>query len=86
MADKSAASALHNLLSGRFVRDIAGHAIKSGASYSQLMVLFESNQLAMLELLNLHYQLAPATAVDLLEVSMHAAIVRFADNRKASHG
>lgn len=78
----TAASDLHNLLSGRFVRDVVGPAIKSGASYSEMMVLFESCQFGMLEILSRHYDLAPATAVGLIEASQQAAIERFAGNRK----
>lgn len=82
----SAASDLHNLLSGRFVRDVAGPAIKSGGTYAELMTLFESCQLGMLEILNVHYELTPAVAVGLLEASQHAAIERFAAKRKPSNG
>lgn len=82
----SNASDLHDLLSGRFVRDVAGPAIKKGATYAEMMVLFESCQLGMLEILNVHYDIAPATAVALFEASQQAAIVRFSGNRKTSHG
>ncbi|RWF66882.1 hypothetical protein [Mesorhizobium sp.] len=82
----STASDLHNLLSGRFVRDVIGPAVKNGATYSELMVLFESVQLSMLEILNRHYEVAPAAAVGLLEASLQTAIERFAGNRKPSNG
>lgn len=82
----SAASDLHNLLAGRFVRDVAGPAMKNGATYAEMMTLFESCQLGMLELLNAHFDLTPAVAVGFLEASQHAAIERFAAKRKPSHG
>jgi hypothetical protein len=80
----SAASELHNLLAGRFVRDVAGPAIKNGATYAEMMTLFESCQLGMLELLNVHFEMTPAVAVGLLEASQHAAIERFAEKRKGT--
>ncbi|MER9471037.1 hypothetical protein [Mesorhizobium sp. M0520] len=78
----SAASDLHNLLSGRFVREVIGPAIKGGATYAELMVLFETVQFGMMEVLHRHYELAPAAAVGLCEESLHTAIERFADARK----
>lgn len=74
---------LHNLLSGRFIRDVVGPAIRSGASDSELMVLFESIQTSMLEVLHKHYDQPPHVAVGLVESSLHNAIERFADLRKA---
>jgi hypothetical protein len=75
MADKSA---LHNLLASRFVREIIGPAIKDGASYSDLMVIFESTQVGMLEVLNRHYDLTPQVATGICEASLQQAIERFA--------
>ncbi|MCV3209639.1 hypothetical protein OHD62_17495 [Mesorhizobium sp. YC-39] len=77
----SRASELHDLLSGRFVRDVIGPAIKGGATYSELMVLFESCQFGMMEVLHRHYELAPAVASGLCEASIHRAIERFAAER-----
>ncbi|TIM16234.1 MAG: hypothetical protein E5Y67_03305 [Mesorhizobium sp.] len=77
----SAASELHNLLSARFVREVIGPAVKRGATYAELMVLFESVQFGMMEILHRHYELAPATAVSLCEESLHSAIERFAGAR-----
>ncbi|MER8560132.1 hypothetical protein [Mesorhizobium sp. M0578] len=77
----SAASDLHDLLSGRFVREVIGPAIKGGATYAELMVLFETVQFGMMEVLHRHYELAPATAVSLCEESLHSAIERFAGAR-----
>lgn len=74
----------HNLLSDRFVRDIIGPAIKNGTAYADLMVVFESAQTAMLEVLNLHYKMEPAVAVGLVEASLHRAIERFAELRKGN--
>lgn len=76
-------SEYHNLLAGRFVRDIVGPAIKNGATYAELMVIFETVQTGMLEVLHLHYQQEPAVAVGLLEASLQRAIERFAFIRKA---
>lgn len=72
---------LHNLLARRFVSDIIGPAIKSGATYAELLVIFESSQLAMLEILNRHYDFTPQGATTLCEESLHAAIERFAGKR-----
>ncbi|MER9665506.1 hypothetical protein [Mesorhizobium sp. M0203] len=77
----SRASELHHLLSGRFVREVIGPAIKGGATYAELMVLFETVQFSLMEVLHRHYELAPATAVGLCEESLHAAIERFASAR-----
>lgn len=82
----SAASDLHNLLAGRFVRDVAGPAIKNGATFAEIMVLFESVQLSMMEILNRHYEVSPQATVGLMEASLQAAIVRFAGERNTSHG
>ncbi|MER8941311.1 hypothetical protein NKH82_17650 [Mesorhizobium sp. M0915] len=78
----SAASDLHDLLSGRFVREVIGPAIKGGATYAELMVLFETVQFSMMEVLHRHYAMDPATAVSLCEGSLHVAIERFAGARK----
>ena len=86
MSDRSD---LHNLLSSRFVRDVIGPAVKSGATYADLMVIFESTQLGMLEILNRHYELTPQVATGLCEVSLQAAIERFAgkvNGRNATNG
>ncbi|MCW5697899.1 MAG: hypothetical protein KIS96_14360 [Bauldia sp.] len=72
---------LHNLLVARFVREIVGPAIKDGASDAQLMVLFESIQFGMMEVLQLHYQLAPAVAAFLIEESLHQATERLVSKR-----
>ncbi|RWO29620.1 MAG: hypothetical protein EOS10_22525 [Mesorhizobium sp.] len=80
----SAASELHNLLSARFVREVIGPAVKRGATYAELMVLFESVQFGMMEILHRHYELAPATAVSLCEESLHSAIERFAGARNSA--
>ena len=77
----SAASELHDLLSGRFVREVIGPAVKSGATFAELMVLFESVQLSMMEILHRHYEFAPGAAVTLCEESLHQAIERFAGQR-----
>lgn len=84
----SASSELHDLLSGRFVREVIGPAVKSGASYAELMVLFESVQFGMMEILHRHYAMDPATAVSLCEGSLHRAIERFAGarNKDGGHG
>ncbi|MDG4903164.1 hypothetical protein P9279_21890 [Mesorhizobium sp. WSM4962] len=86
----SAASELHNLLAGRFVRDVIGPAVKNGATDTELTTLFESVQVSMLEILHRHYGLAPQVATGLCEASLQRAIERFAqacNNRKgASHG
>lgn len=74
---------LHNLLSGRFIRDVVGPAIRSGASYSDLMVLFETVQTGMLEVLHKRFEQEPHVAVGLLEASLQQAIERFAAQRKA---
>ncbi|WP_136617021.1 MULTISPECIES: hypothetical protein [Mesorhizobium] len=81
MADRTS---MHNLLSERFVRDVVGSAIKDGASYSDLMVLSETVQLGMMEILNKHYGLAPAVAVGLGEASLQHAIERFSELRKGA--
>ncbi|QND67660.1 hypothetical protein HB777_29460 [Mesorhizobium loti] len=73
----------HNLLARRFVHEIIGAAIKDGATYADLMVLFESAQLCIMEVLNLHYQLSPQVATDLCEASLQNAIERFAGGRAA---
>ncbi|OWK18300.1 hypothetical protein AJ88_03710 [Mesorhizobium amorphae CCBAU 01583] len=78
-------SETHNLLARRFVHEIIGPAIKDGATYGDLMVIFESAQFCMMEVLNLHYELAPAVAVGLCEECLHAASERFAGNRAANH-
>lgn len=78
----NASTELHNLLSGRFVREIVGPAIKGGASSAELMVLFETMQVGMMEVLNRHYELAPSAAVTLCEESLQQAIERFAGMRK----
>lgn len=77
-------SEFHNLLTGRFVRDIIGPAIKSGATYAELMVIFESVQLGMMEVLNRHYDLSPQVATGLCEASLQSAIERFAGRRVLS--
>ncbi|MDX8513586.1 hypothetical protein [Mesorhizobium captivum] len=80
---------LHNLLSGRFVRDVMGPAIKNGATYADLMVIFESTQVGMLEILNRHYELTPQVATGLCEASLQAAIERFAvlvNRRNSANG
>lgn len=80
----SAQSELHNLLAGRFVREIIGTAIKGGATYSELMVIFETAQVGMMEVLNRHYDLTPQVSTDLCEESLHRAIERFAGQRGAA--
>jgi hypothetical protein len=85
MADKSAATEFHNLLSGRFVRDIIGPAIKNGATYAELMVIFETVQFGMMEILHRHYELAPSVAAGLCEESLHRAVERFAGARNRSN-
>lgn len=75
-------SDLHNLLSGRFVREVIGPAVKSGATYAELMVLFESVQFGMMEVLHRHYEITPQVATSLCEESLHSAIERFASARK----
>ena len=61
-------SAFHNLIAGRFVSDIIGPAIKSGATDSELMVIVESALVAVQEILHRHYR----------------AIERFAGSRGAA--
>lgn len=78
----SAATDLHNILSARFVRDVIGPAVKNGATYGDLMVLFESVQFGMMEILHRHYELTPQGASGLCEESLHRAIERFAGARK----
>ena len=83
----SAASDLHNLLSARFVRDVIGPSVKNGATYAELMVLFESVQFGMMEILHRHYELTPQVAASLCEESLHSAVERFAGARKGeAHG
>lgn len=74
-------SELHNLLSGRFVREVIGPAVKNGATYAELMVIFETVQFGMMEVLHRHYDLTPPVAVGLCEESLHSAIERFAGQR-----
>jgi len=82
----SAASDLHNLLSARFVRDVIGPSVKNGATYAELLVLFESVQFGMMEILHRHYELKPALVAGLCEESLHSAIERFAGARKDDAG
>lgn len=77
----SRASELHDHLAGRFVREVIGPAIKGGASHAELMVLFESVQFSMMEILHRHYELGAATAVGSCEASFQRAIERFAGAR-----
>ncbi|TIU65484.1 MAG: hypothetical protein E5W25_20500 [Mesorhizobium sp.] len=76
----------HNELAGRFVRDVAGPAIKNGATFADMVVLFESVQLGMMEILNRHYEVSPQASVGLLEASLQAAIERFAGKRNPANG
>lgn len=78
----SAPSEFHNLLAARFVREVIGPAIKNGATYAQLMVLFESCQLGVMESLVRHYELAPHVAAGLVEASVQATLERFTELRK----
>lgn len=71
------ASDLHNELAGRFVREIIGPAIKSGATDTDLMVIFESVQLSMLEILHRHYKNTPQVATGFCEAGLQRAIERF---------
>ncbi|ESY02759.1 hypothetical protein [Mesorhizobium sp. LNJC405B00] len=77
----SDAASTHNLLARRFVREIIGAAIKDGATYAELMVIVESSQMAVLEVLNRHYDLTPQVSTGLLEGSLNRAIERFAGGR-----
>lgn len=77
-------SELHNLLIDRFVKEIIGDAIKSGATSSELMVIFETAQVGMMEVLHRHYGLKPHVATGLCEASLQRAIERFAGNRRAA--
>lgn len=45
----SKASDFHNELAKKFVSDIVGQAIKADATFSELMVIFESVQTAMMD-------------------------------------
>ncbi|AZO51232.1 MULTISPECIES: hypothetical protein [unclassified Mesorhizobium] len=76
-------SETHNLLARRFVREIIGPAIKDGGTYAELMVIFESATLCIMEVLNLHYELSPQVATGLCEASLQNAIERFAGGRAA---
>lgn len=69
-------SELHNSLAQRFIFDVLGPAIKCGGS-ADLMVLFESCQLGVMDVLCLHYKLKPDVAVGLMEAAQHRAIERF---------
>lgn len=77
-------SEFHNLLAARFVREIIGPAIKNGATYAELMVIFETAQVGMLEVLHRHYELTPQVATGLCEESLQQAIERFAGLRSAA--
>ena len=70
-------SELHNDIANRFVMTVIGPAIKGGASYADLMVIFETMQVAMMETLARHYKLAPDVASGLCEASLDRAIERF---------
>lgn len=71
-------SELHNMLSQRFVMEVMGPAIKGGASFADLMVLFETIEVAVMEILHRHYHQPPAVATGLVEASVDRAIERFA--------
>lgn len=71
-------SDLHDRLSRRFIVDVMGPAIKGGATFADMMVLFETIEVAFLEILHRHYDQAPAVATGLVEASVDRAIERFA--------
>lgn len=75
-------SELHNTLSRRFVMEVMGPAIKSGATFADMMVLFETIEVAFLEILHRHYDQKPAVASGLVEASVDRAIERFAAIRR----
>lgn len=69
---------LHNDLAQRFILDVVGPAIKGGASFGDLMVLFETCQLGVMDVLCLHYKLRPDVTAGLMEAAHHRALERFA--------
>lgn len=81
MASKSEA---HNALAHRFIYEVVGPVITSGATYAEIMVVFETAQVGMLEILNLHHGLTPQVSTGLVEASLEHAIERFAGNRSAA--
>lgn len=70
---------LHNQLAKRFVHDILGPAIRADADYGDVMVLFESAQLATMHLLRRHYGMSPQVTSGLMEAALQNAIVRFSE-------
>lgn len=83
-ADVTDKTEKHNALVRRFVMEVIGPVLKEGTTYSEMLVVFESMQVGMLDILQKGYNLPPDVATGLLEASFQRAIVRFAE--KANQG